>query len=157
MAKLFLMVGVPGAGKSTYIKNNAGKYSSAYGIISRDAIRFKMLSEEDEYFAKENEVYAEFIRQINEFLSDDIDVFVDATHITKGSRKKLLDAVSARYEEVNAIWVDLPLNTILTQNAQREGRALVPTSVVRRMFYQFEEPTEKEGFKHIYKIKREEE
>lgn len=156
MAKLFLMVGVPGVGKSTWLKENAKKYSSGYAIVSRDEIRFSMLAEDDEYFAKEDAVYAEFKRRINDFLTNGIDVFVDATHITKGSRKKLLNAITAKYEEVNIIWLDLPLNEIINQNAQRNGRALVPTSVVRRMFYQFEEPTVEEGFKHIYKIEREE-
>ena len=57
MANLFIMMGAPGAGKSTFIKNLKGES----GIpISRDQIRFSMVKEDEPYFSKEKEVYKEF-------------------------------------------------------------------------------------------------
>ena len=78
MANLFIMMGAPGAGKSTFIKNLKGES----GIpISRDNIRFSMVKEDEPYFSKEKEVYKEFIRLINEHLSRNRDVIADATHL----------------------------------------------------------------------------
>ena len=53
---LYLMMGVAGSGKSTYAKNIL-KDGDIY--ISRDEIRYSLLTEEDDYFAKENEVIKE--------------------------------------------------------------------------------------------------
>ena len=47
MANLFIMMGAPGAGKSTFIKNLKGES----GIpISRDKIRFSMVKENEPYY-----------------------------------------------------------------------------------------------------------
>ena len=83
MSTLYMMVGCPGSGKSTFAKTLKGKY------ISRDEIRFKLLQDEDDYFAKEGEVFQKFIYEIEEGLSKYGDVIVDATHLNKGSRHKL--------------------------------------------------------------------
>ena len=46
------MVGAPGAGKSTFIKNNKDKLCGSVNIVSRDEIRFSLLKDGDEYFSK---------------------------------------------------------------------------------------------------------
>ena len=54
MSKLILMMGVAGAGKSTWIKQN---YPDVVPV-SRDAIRFEILDEKGgEYFDHEDEVF----------------------------------------------------------------------------------------------------
>ena len=52
--------------------------------------------------------------------------------------------------EVNAIVMRTPLDIVIKQNSQREGREFVPESVIRQMNSQFTIPTEEEGFTHIY-------
>ena len=88
-----IMVGIPGSGKSTFAKQEA-QFLEMDGfhvaIISRNEVR-KSFVGDGEYFSRENEVFEEFIRQINECLELGIDyVFVDATHISQQSRAKLL-------------------------------------------------------------------
>ena len=41
--KIYMVCGIPGAGKSTWLKNHGNGL-----IVSRDEIRFKMLDEDDE-------------------------------------------------------------------------------------------------------------
>ena len=149
-SKLYLMMGIPGSGKSTYLKT---RFSQPPIVISRDAIRFSMVSEEEEYFSKENAVYAEFIRQIKEMLEDKAEVFADATHLNEASRAKVLLSLgeSLKNVEVNVIWVRVPLETALAQNENRKDtRAYVPKSVIRRMHSQITMPIKEEGFDHIY-------
>ena len=86
LSKLYLMCGVPGAGKSTWVEQHKGEGV----VISRDKIRFSMLHETDEYFSKEPFVYQEFIKQITEALDTNGLVFADATHLNGSSRIKLL-------------------------------------------------------------------
>lgn len=59
MKKIYLLCGIPGSGKSTWAKNHLDDNSI---WISRDLIRFSMVSEEEEYFSKEKEVFKEFIK-----------------------------------------------------------------------------------------------
>ena len=97
MAKeLYIMCGAPGSGKSTYVREHAARGTSAH--ISRDKIRFSMVTKDEEYFSKEDEVYAEFIRQIIEALKAPWvdEVWVDATNMTKKSRMNQAPATHSR-------------------------------------------------------------
>lgn len=149
-SKLYLMCGIPGSGKSTYLKT---RFIQPPVVISRDEIRFKIVKEDEEYFSHEKEVYNEFINQIQTALKFEAEVFVDATHLNEGSRTKLLRSLGSSLKdvEVNVIWIKVPLEVALKQNENRKNtRAYVPTSVIRRMNSQLTPPTKEEGFEHIY-------
>ena len=149
MADLYMLCGIPGSGKSTWVKKHLDKFDK---YVSRDEIRFSMVAEDEEYFSKETEVFKEYCLQITENLNKGYNVFADATHINKGSRKKLLDNISG-FDNVFCIVIQNPLETTLKRNENRIGtRRYVPKSVIRRMHYQFEFPTHKEGFKTIYRV-----
>ena len=151
MAKLFLTVGLPGSGKSTYLKNHCKKNDI---IVSRDAIRFSMVAEGEEYFSKEKEVFKEYCRQINKNLAAGYNVFADATHLNAASRRKVLDKVKG-YDMVGAIVMNTSLTEALRRNDNRTGRKFVPRSVIRRMAAQFEFPDITENFDVVYEIEGE--
>lgn len=145
---LYLMIGVPGSGKSTYVKNIL-KDGDIY--ISRDEIRYSLLTEEDDYFAKENEVIKTFIDNIDKSLVNEEycgDVYADATHLSSKSRAQVLNKLKNK-DKVSVIYLDIPLNIILERNAQRKGRALVPENVVRRMYNSIILPTKAEGIEEL--------
>ena len=149
-SKLYLLMGAPGSGKSTYLKN---RFSQPPVVVSRDAIRFNMVREDEEYFSKEKEVFREYIEQIRIALKFNKEVFADATHLNENSRAKVLFALGKDLKdvEVNVIWVRVPLEVAITQNELRLGtRAYVPKSVIRRMYSQATMPSKEEGFEHIY-------
>ena len=148
MADLFLMSGVPGAGKSTFLKNRIKKDTSV--VISRDVIRFSIVKPEEDYFSHEDEVLAIFWKQINEALAAGKNVFVDQTSLTPKARKWLLQHVEG-YDHANLIWIDEDIQTCLERNEMRRGtRAYVPRNIIRRMSEQFIEPSLEEGFYRIY-------
>ena len=123
-------------------------------LISRDNIRFSMLKKDQEYFEVENEVRDCFFRQINNFTADEYpceDVYIDATHLNRKSRKQVLNHVSENTYKI-AVSFEVPLGVALTRNAQRTGRALVPESVIRNMHSRFEKPSFGEGFNEIWHI-----
>ena len=149
MAKLYIMVGIPGSGKSTWIKNHLTENDV---VVSRDKVRFSIIGENDEYFSKENQVFAEFCRQINENLKAGKNVFADATHLNEFSRRKLLNSVSG-YSELEAVVLSTTCEEALKRNKNREGtRSFVPKSVIRRMNSQLVFPDFSEGFSTIYSV-----
>ena len=145
--RLFMMVGAPGTGKSTFVLNNM---KEDFIYISRDEIRYSLLEEGDDYFAKERKVFNEFILRINEAImwDDYPNIIIDATHLTKASRAKVLKRL-ATVDEIRAMVMTTPLEVALERNAKREGRTRVPDDVIKSMYNSFELPTKEEGFDSI--------
>ena len=140
--KLFLMCGPAGSGKTTWVREHATPGASAH--ISRDRIRFNMVKEDEYYFSREDEVYMEFVRQIMKALSCEWvdEVYVDATHLTKNSREKLIKEVDnccIPYDLI-AIVVKPILEKCLFQNALRVGRERVPEKVIINMYTSYQSP-----------------
>ena len=137
---LFVMCGIPGSGKSTWISQNR---PNAY-VISRDKVRFSLVQEDQPYFSQETKVFKTFIKQIQDALdSDDTpqDIYCDATHITKASRDKLFNALNLKnVENVIVIVLRPTLQETLRRNNLRVGRERVPESAIIRMWHQFQRP-----------------
>ena len=112
MTVLYLMCGVPGCGKSTWINKN--KIDSDV-VVSRDVVRFSLVKENEDYFSKENLVFNTFIDQINEAIDNKVNtIYVDATHINETSRNKVLDRLHLSDEvKVIPVFIKEKLETCL--------------------------------------------
>lgn len=149
--KLYIMIGIPGSGKSTYAKYAIMNENTIY--ISRDDIRFSFLSDTDNYFAKEKQVYKEFIKQINDNLKEDYNVIADATHLNRKSRNALFHNLHIDRTKVTVIgvYINTPLEICLERNETRKGgRTFVPPHEIHNMYLRMEPPTYNESFDYIY-------
>lgn len=136
---LFLMCGIPGAGKSTWLAKNRPNAC----VISRDKIRFSIVKEDEYYFSKEKEVFNTYIKNIQDAIDNGNveDIYCDATQINQNSRNKVLNALDlTNVNNVTVLVVHPSLEETLKRNEERTGRAYVPKSVIRRMWNQFERP-----------------
>ena len=149
MSKMYVVIGAPGCGKSTYIQNHLKENEI---VISRDKIRFSLLKDTDEYFSKEKEVYNEFIKQIDAAIASDATFYVDQTSLNAAARNKLFSRLKKKPDKVIGIYFTTSLDTILQRNAQRTGRALVPEDAVINMFNSLTKPTLEEGFNEILEV-----
>lgn len=143
--KIYMLCGVPGSGKSTWAREQVVKLDGKGIIISRDVIRFSMLGDDDAYFAHEDEVFDEFIKEIQEAINDQehTSIFIDATHLNEKNRNKVLSRVWRMKDDVViGVYFDIPLEECLRRNAQRTGRALVPETVIKNMYESLTKPLE---------------
>ena len=142
---IYMLCGVPGSGKSTWAREQVVKLDGKGIIISRDVIRFSMLGDNDAYFAHEDEVFDEFIKEIQEAINDQehTSIFIDATHLNEKNRNKVLSRVWRMKDDVViGVYFDIPLEECLRRNAQRTGRALVPETVIKNMYESLTKPLE---------------
>lgn len=147
---LYVMIGAPGSGKSTFISTHLNQKDILW--VSRDAIRYSLVAEDEDYFSKEDEVVRTFIQHINNALSQESPyqyIYADATNLSKKSRKQLLNQLKIKPDAMIGIYFDLPLEVIQQRNAQRTGRERVPAHIVERMYNSMELPTKEEGFTDI--------
>lgn len=146
--RVFILSGPAGAGKSTWIAERIFNYGGIH--ISRDKVRFDMVSEDEDYFAREDEVFKEWIRQCQEAIDGDIhkDIYIDATHINDRSRAKTINNLKINRDKVMLICVRvvIPISLCKYRNSLREGRAKVPEDVIDKMYKNFSYPSERYGW-----------
>lgn len=141
MPTVYVLIGLPGAGKTTYAENILADTV----CIGTDMIR-------KEYYGKEMtprgyiKVRKELVRRVAEAAASGRDVAVDCTNLTKKRRKKLLDALPERCTVI-AVWINTPLKAALVNNAARERHVPVPGILFLSLLLQ--RPKTAEGFSEI--------
>lgn len=160
MNNLYILCGVPGCGKSTWVKNRMKENGSIMNhqkwvYVSRDEVRFSMINEEDDYFSKEKQVFEEFVNRICRGLGDTWvqNVIADATHLNEISRDKLINAIRRKRPNlplhITMVYFDIPLEVCKFRNAKREGRARVPDDVMAKMYSSLQFPRLREDLERI--------
>ncbi len=159
MNNLYVLCGIPGCGKSTWVKNrmaeNASSTDPKWVYVSRDEVRFSMITEEDDYFSKEKQVFEEFVNRLCDNLNDAYihNVIADATHLNEISRDKLINAIRRKRPNfplhITMVYFDIPLEVCKFRNRKREGRACVPDHVMDNMYRSLQFPRLREGLERI--------
>ena len=153
MPTLYILCGPSGCGKTTWAYNFMKKDQTINDIryVSRDEIRFKMLNDNDDYFAHEKEVFKKFTGTIIQTLVDGFDCIADATHLNMRSRKRLTNAIDMKFKDYTIVYItfNVNINTCLTRNTLREGRAQAPENIIRNMYNDFHAPTKDEDSRVI--------
>ena len=150
--KVYLMSGVSGSGKSTWVKS---QMMLGDEWISRDNVRFSIVREDEEYFSHEEEVFDTFIDYINQTLKNPNvnNIYIDATHLNKKSRNKTLNRIHKNLiDELNCVFFDVPEEVCLLRNSWRSGREFVPETVIKNMKKAHTMPDKSEKFDHIYVV-----
>ena len=127
---LYIAAGAPNSGKTTFINNRIDALGGVH--VSRDEIRYSLVRPEEGYFTHEGEVFTTFIKLIQEALDNPhgpTDVYADATHLNRFSRKKLLNNLNLDcVEKIIVLYFDAPKDILVERNLLRDGRERVPLS-----------------------------
>lgn len=154
MAKLTILVGLPGSGKSTW----RDKHQQDEVIISSD-------DEVEKFAASLNMTYTEAWPQVNhkiirktlnerfeQAVRDDKDIIVDMTNMGKKARRSWINKASG-YEKIAIVFNvdDNELRRRLDERKELTGKE-IPDHVLESMSQRFEMPTKDEGFSSIETI-----
>lgn len=153
MCSVIFLVGSPASGKTTFVKNTEGTMLEG-NHISRDAIRFSLVKEDEEYFSREDEVFDRFIEAIQKSIDAGKRTYIDATNLNERSRNKVLNRLDIKDADLYAVVFHIALEECLRRNALREGREKVPESALIRMHKSMTNPRgdQKYKYKEVYDI-----
>lgn len=140
--KVYIMVGIPGSGKSTIAEKLTGK------LISTDAIREELYGDAAVQ-GNGAKVFAIAYDRARQILANGEDVIFDATNTSKKARKAVMKETPDA--EHIAIFVNTPYEECVRRNQNRER--VVPEFVLERMKKNLVPPTVEEGFSEVISIK----
>ena len=149
---LFMLMGIPGCGKSFYAKWLADSRKAAgrkVCIISTDALRQEIYGDEND---KEHnaDVFGIAKHRIKVALAKGMDVIFDATNINKKRRTSFMKDFSSMTCKRVCCAIMTEYDECLKRNSNRERT--VPEYVIRRMYTNWEPPHYQDGFDEIYFI-----
>lgn len=144
MATYYMMVGIPGSGKSTHAA------SLGCRIVCPDTIR-------ETHRVGSPEAFEIAEQEIKSALEKGEDVVLDATNTIRIHRADRINAGKPYADKVVCIWMDVPLDVCIARHMQRmqQGiRTSLPVAVIERMANQLASnpPDVAEGFDEIRKI-----
>lgn len=125
--ELVLLMGLPGAGKSTF----AQRFATSHLIVSRDA-----LGERER-------------PTIAEALAAGRSVVVDDTNATPAARASLIALGHAHRAFIVGYHIDTPPRVCVARNRRREGHARVPNVAIFTVAKRFVPPRPEEGFDRL--------
>ncbi len=151
MPKCYQLIGVPGAGKSTWIKEQ--DWAKDIPVVSTDNFVEAYAKEQGKTY---NEVFKDYMPiavklMANQALvcqANGLDVIWDQTSTTIASRKRKFNTLPG-YEHIAVVFKTPEKEELARRLASRPGKN-IPDNVMRSMIDNFEMPTEEEGFKEIW-------
>jgi predicted kinase len=153
MSTCYQLIGVPGAGKSTWIKEQI--WALGLTVVSTDAFV--------EDYAREcgstySEVFEDYMPRAVELMANQVvfarehghTILWDQTSTTVKSRARKFNMLPG-YEHIAVVFRTPDLDELKERLANRAGKD-VPWPIVQGMIDGWEEPTLEEGFKEIWYV-----
>ncbi|MGE7675233.1 AAA family ATPase [Lysinibacillus sp. NPDC094403] len=141
--KVIFTVGLPGSGKSTFVKGLAKSENAL--ILSSDAIRQELFG--DDTRQKSRIVFRVLYERLNECVAKGQSVIVDATNIERERRVFALGKLPDNVKSV-CYYFDTPYILCVTRNQQRKRK--VPLVIMEKMRKNLEFPILGEGFEEVH-------
>lgn len=150
MPKCYQLVGVPGSGKSTWIKNQ--DWAKDCAIVSTDM----WVELEAERVGKTySEIFDEYMPQAVKLMANHVelardkgmDIIWDQTSTTEGARRKKFNMLRD-YEHIAVVFKTPEMDELKRRLASRPGKN-IPSHVMVQMIMRFSMPTTDEGFTEI--------
>lgn len=151
MPKLYMLVGVPGAGKSTWVSNQSWAKDCAY-ISTDHHVDAHAVSVGKTY----SEVFEGFMPKAIKLMANDVvcarkegkDIIWDQTSTGKNARARKFNMLP-EYETIAVVFPTPEKEELDRRLASRPGKN-IPAHVMKQMINNFSMPSKEEGFKEIW-------
>ena len=151
MNKLYVLVGVPGSGKSTWIKEQT--WMLGLTKVSTDNFVEAYAKQQGKTYS---EVFEEYMPNAIEQMSEQVifarkhghDIIWDQTSTTVASRRRKFNMLPD-YEHI-AVVMKIPPEEKLIMRLASRPKKYIPWQAVSDMLNNFEMPSESEGFVEIW-------
>jgi len=149
--KCYQLIGVPGSGKSTWIKNQ--DWAVDIPVVSTDNFVEAYAKEQGKTYSEVFDEYMPIAVRLmaNQALvcqANGLDVIWDQTSTTQNSRKRKFNTLPD-YEHIAVVFRTPDSEELEKRLASRPGKN-IPNHVMRSMIDGFDEPTLDEGFTEIW-------
>jgi predicted kinase len=153
MNKCYQLVGVPGSGKSTWIKNQT--WALGLTIVSTDAFVEDYAKKQGKTYS---EVFTEYMPTAVDLMAEQVvrartlghSIIWDQTSTTIASRAKKFNMLP-NYEHIAVVFSTPSMRELKHRLESRPGKN-IPDVVIKGMLASFEMPTEEEGFSEIWVV-----
>ncbi len=151
MPKVYVLVGVPGSGKSTWIKSQ--DWALGLTVVSTDNFVDAYAKEQGKTYS---EVFVDYMPTAVDLMVKVVvharehghDIIWDQTSTTVKSRKKKFNMLPD-YEHIAVVFKTPEHTELMRRLMSRPGKD-IPDHVVASMIASWEDPTEEEGFMEVW-------
>lgn len=153
MSKCYILVGVPGSGKSTWVDNYSDPEGKWVHVASTDNIISYVA---DQYGRTYDWGFKNLIKFAEQVMWDDLffsanegdTIIIDRTNLTPTSRARFINFLKPYGYEFEAIVFSTPDDEEWKRRLDRPGKT-IPSDVLESMSANMAYPTEDEGFSTI--------
>jgi predicted kinase len=151
MPKCYQLIGVPGSGKSTWIKNQ--DWALGLTIVSTDAFVEDYARAQGKTYS---EVFVDYMPTAVKLMTEQVvrartlghTIIWDQTSTTVASRARKFNMLPD-YEHIAVVFKTPEHKELIRRLWSRPGKE-IPEHVIASMISGWEDPTEQEGFKEIW-------
>jgi predicted kinase len=153
MPKCYQLIGIPGSGKSTWIKNQT--WALGLTVVSTDAFVEDYAREQGLTYS---EVFKDYMPTAVNLMAEQVvrarelghTIIWDQTSTTVASRERKFRMLPD-YEHIAVVFRPPYPPELSRRLASRPGK-IIPVDVIEDMIKNFEVPSEEEGFKEIWVV-----
>lgn len=152
MPNAYILVGVPGSGKSTWIAKQPFDWNNTV-VASTDLYVERVAKKEGKPYSEVfKDVMPDAVRHMTQIVIDAVknnnDIVWDQTSTTTHTRMKKLRMLPNNYRKIAVVFPTPNAEELKRRLASRPGKE-IPDEVMQQMIGRWEEPSEKEGFDKI--------
>ena len=145
MATIYVLVGLPGSGKTTW----AHDHFRDAAIFSSDDYRERLFNTLETTPEQNKEVFGSLYSDLFKRLNSGHDCVYDATNTSRKDRRRVLSNVRKEHRKI-AIYFDVSVELAKKRNQQRVRQ--VSDEVIDHFFNKLTPPTVEEGFDNIIRV-----
>lgn len=152
MKTLYMLVGVPGSGKSTWLATRMFDYNKTVIASTDNYIEKKAEQEGQTYNTMFKDAIKDATKDMNSKIAiaikNEFDIVWDQTNTNAASRKKKLAQIPNSYKKIAVVFAHPEKAEHERRLANRPGK-VIPRHVISNMIAGFQTPTVDEGFDEI--------